>query len=254
MNVRTDFDSELRRYTQVLLRACGIRVRDRVLDIGCGAGQTTRHAARRAREGSALGVDVSAPSIDRARELAAPEQLGNLVFEHGDAQTHRFPAARFDVAISRFGTMFFADPAAAFGNIAQALRPDGRLVMLVWQSRQRNEWIRAIDRALAVLPAAEALDPFSLAEPRTVTEILETAGFNGIDLTDIREPVWYGVDVPAALDWIRGLTCTSAALRRMEPRAADHTIERLRTMLAAHASADGVWFDSSAWLITARRA
>ncbi|WP_020502015.1 class I SAM-dependent methyltransferase [Sciscionella marina] len=253
MNARTDFDSELRRYTEVLNRACGIRPRDRVLDIGCGAGQTTRHAARRAGEGSALGIDVSAPSVDRARELADTEQLGNLVFTHGDAQTHRFPPEHFDLAISRFGTMFFADPAAAFGNIAHALRPGGRLVMLVWQARERNDWIRAIDRALDVPGAAEELDPFSLSDPRAVTEILESAGFVGIDFADVREPVCYGADIPAALDWIRGFTCTSSALRRMDSVAAEHTIDRLRAMLAAHTSAEGVWFDSSTWLVSARR-
>src|SRR5262249_26983602 len=112
---------------------CGIGLRDHVLDIGCGAGQTTRQAARSARHGSALGIDVSALAVERARELARAEGLRNVTFERADAQVWRFPQGRFDLAISRFGTMFFDDPVAAFANVRRALRPAGRLVMMVWQ-------------------------------------------------------------------------------------------------------------------------
>lgn len=100
-------------------RACGVRLHDQVLDIGCGTGQTTRQAARTARAGCALGVDVSAPAIKRARELARAEGLRNVTFEDADAQTHRFPPERFDLAMSRFGIMFFDDPVAAFANIGR---------------------------------------------------------------------------------------------------------------------------------------
>jgi len=125
------YDAERRRHNEVLRRACGVQPHDHVLDIGCGTGQTTRQAARAARAGSALGVDISAPAIERARELARDEGLRNVTFEHGNAQVHRFPQERFDLAISRFGTMFFDDPGAAFANIRRALRPAGRLVMMV---------------------------------------------------------------------------------------------------------------------------
>jgi SAM-dependent methyltransferase len=255
---RTDFDSELRRHNEVLRRACGIQFRDRILDIGCGTGQTTRQAARTARAGSALGVDVSAPSIERARQLARAAKLRNVVFEHADAQTYRFPQDHFDVAISRCGTMFFDDPAAAFLNIRRALRPDGRLVMMVWQARERNEWIVAIRRSLEaaeapLADAAETLNPFSLADPPAVTEILEAAGFADIAFADICEPVCYGVDIAAALDWVRGFTCTSEALKRLDPVAAERAVRRLRETLAAHISDDGVRFNSRAWIITARR-
>ena len=145
---RGGYDAELRRHNEVLRVACGIQFRDHVLDIGCGAGQTTRQAARTARAGSALGVDVSAPAIERARELARAEELPNVAFERGDAQVYRFPQQRFDLAISRFGTMFFDDPAAAFANIKGALRPAGRLVMMVWQVGERNEWDVAIRQSL----------------------------------------------------------------------------------------------------------
>ena len=101
-----------------------------------------------AQAGSALGVDISVPAIERARELAEAQGVRNVTFEQADAQVHRFPRARFDLAVSRFGTMFFAEPVAAFTNIGRALRPAGRLVMMVWQAHDRNEWDMAIRRAL----------------------------------------------------------------------------------------------------------
>ena len=125
---------------------------DHVVDIGCGTGQTTRQAARTARAGRVLGIDVTR-GRDRARPRASPaaEELSNVAFEHADAQVYRFPHERLDLAISRFGTMFFADPAAAFANIRGALRPTGRLVMMVWQAPSaRNEWDVAICQALGV--------------------------------------------------------------------------------------------------------
>jgi SAM-dependent methyltransferase len=252
------YDAELRRHNQVLRRACDVQPHDHILDIGCGTGQTTRDAARTARAGSALGVDISAPAIERARELAQAEGLGNVTFEHTDAQVHRFPPERFDLAISRFGTMFFDDTVAAFTNIRRALRPAGRLVMMVWQSHERNEWDVAIHRSLAgpegsAVAVSAGPDPFSLADPPTVKEILGAAGFADIAFTDVYEPVYYGPDVAAALDWVRGFACTSNVLKRLEPAAAARAAGRLRETLSAHLSDDGVWFNSRAWIITARR-
>ena len=100
-----------------------------------------------AQAGSALGVDISVPAIERARELAEAQGVRNVTFEQADAQVHRFPRERFDLAVSRFGTMFFAEPVAAFTNIGRALRPAGRLVMMVWQAHDRNEWDVAIRRS-----------------------------------------------------------------------------------------------------------
>jgi SAM-dependent methyltransferase len=252
------YDAELRRHNEVLRRACGIQYRDHVLDIGCGTGQTTRQAARAARAGSALGVDVSAPAIRRARELAWAEGLRNVTFERADAQVYRFPPERFDLAISRFGTMFFDDPGTAFANIRRALRPAGRLVMMVWQAAERNEWDVAIRRSLGAAEGPVAVpsrgaDPFSLADPPAVTEILEAAGFAGVTFTDVREPVHYGPDVAAALDWVRGFTCTSEVLKRLDSAVAARAVGHLREALAAHTNDDGVWFNSRAWIVTARR-
>ncbi len=253
-----DYDAELRLHNEVLRRACGIRRHDHVLDVGCGTGQTTREAARMATAGSALGVDLSAQMIDRAREIAQAEGLRNVTFERADAQVHRFPPKHFDLTISRFGTMFFDDPVAAFANIGRALRPAGRLVMLVWQDHERNEWDVAIHRSLegfgdAVAVAPEGQNPFSLANPTTVEGILDAAGWVDVTFTDVHEPVYYGPDVAAALDWVRGFTCTNDVLKRLDPLAADRALERLRETLAAHARRDGIWFDSRAWIVTARR-
>lgn len=203
-------------------------------------------------------MDISAPALERARELARAEGLGNVSFEHANAQVRRFPHERFGLAISRFGTMFFDDPGAAFANIRRALRPAGRLVMMVWQDRERNEWDVAIRRSLgaAAEPVAIASggpDPFSLADPPAVTEILEAAGFADVAFADVSEPVYYGPDVAAALDWVGGFACTSEVLKRLDPAAATRAAGRLREALAAHLGEDGVWFGSRAWIITARR-
>jgi SAM-dependent methyltransferase len=252
------YDAELRLHTEVLRRACGVRPHDHVLDIGCGTGQATREAARMAQAGSVLGVDISAAAIKRARELACAEQLLNVTFERADAQTHRFAQERFDLAFSRFGTMFFEDPVAAFANIGRALRPAGRLVMMVWQAHERNEWDVAIHQSLGepegpVAVACEGPDPFSLADPLTVEGILRAAGFAAVTFTDVHEPVYYGPDVATALDWVRGFTCTNEVLKRLDPAAAARALGRLREALAAHKADDGVWFNARAWIVTAHR-
>ena len=211
-----------------------------------------------AQAGSALGVDISVPAIERARELAEAQGVRNVTFEQADAQVHRFPRERFDLAISRFGTMFFAEPVAAFTNIGRALRPAGRLVMMVWQAHDRNEWDGAIRRSLTGPEGSAAIasagpDPFSLADPPAVTRILETAGFADVTFTDVREPMYFGPDVATALDWIRGFACTREALNLLDPDAAARALGRLRVMLAEHRGDKGVRFDSRAWIVTARR-
>jgi SAM-dependent methyltransferase len=254
---RVDYDAELRLHDEVLRRTYGIRADDRVLDIGCGTGRTTRDAARSAEQGSALGVDISAAMIERARELARTEGVHNVTFEQGDAQVHRFPEGGFDLAISRFGTMFFDDPEAAFANIAVALRPGGRLVMMVWQEHERNEWNVAIEGALAPerspVPAPGGREPFSLGDRDTVEAVLGAAGFGEATFTDVHQPVYYGPDVAAALEWVGGFTSTRESLARLGAAAAEQALERLGAALAAHAGEGGVWFDSRAWIVEARR-
>src|SRR5579885_3498256 len=107
---------------------------ERILDIGCGSGETTLELARRAGPaGSALGVDISRLLLDAARAAARQAALANVSFQEADAQTHAFAPASFDLVFSRFGVMFFEDPDAAFRNLKTALRPGGRLCFVCWR-------------------------------------------------------------------------------------------------------------------------
>jgi SAM-dependent methyltransferase len=252
---RVDYDAELRAHNQMLRQAYGIRPHDQVLDIGCGAGQTTRDAARLAIVGGVLGVDVSAPMIERARRLTEAAGLDNVDFEQADAETHRFPAEHFDVAISRFGTMFFRDPVAAFTNIVRAMRREGRLVMMVWQAGRQNEWFTSIERAVAGPPVAAPpeMDPFSLADRTTAEQVLARAGFGEVAFTEVHVPVYYGPDVGAAVEWVGRFSYVTDALQRLDAASTARARERLVETLGAHATTDGVWFDSRAWIVTARR-
>lgn len=252
---RADFyDAELKRHNRHLRAATSVGVRDSVLDIGCGAGQSTRDAARVAVEGKAIGVDTSLEMLEVARRRSNEAGLGNVTFEQGDAQHHAFPAASFDLCISRFGVMFFADPAAAFANIARAMRPGARLVWMVWQSQERNAWSAAIRQALApgIAVSAGALPPFSLGDPAIATELLGTAGFVSIDFTNVREPVFYGPDVDRAFDALVNLYLVKDALAQTDA-APDKALQRLRDLLETHMTTEGVLFDSRAWIITAHR-
>jgi SAM-dependent methyltransferase len=250
------YDDELRAHHEHLRAAYGINAGDVVVDIGCGTGLTTREAARAAAPGRVVGVDVSERMIGRARELAAAEGLDNVSYELGDAQVHRFDPAGFDVAVSRFGTMFFSDPAAAFANLAGALRPRARLVLLVWQPYEDNTWARAIDAALgdAARAPQPGADPFSLGDREATARLLQSAGFDDARFEDVHEPVFYGRDLDAALALVRGFQDTRAALASLGEDDAARAVERLREMLAAHHSDEhGVALDSRSWLITARR-
>ena len=250
----SDYDTELRLHDEVLRRAYGVQPRHHVLDIGCGTGQTTRAAARMAQRGSASGVDIRASAIERARELAREQEVRNVTFECADAQVHRFPQERFDLAISRFGTMFLADPVAAFANISLALRPAGRLVMAVWQASELNEWAVSIRQALGGPQWSSAgPEPFSLANRASTTATLDAAGFADVTFTDLSEPVYYGPDLTAALAWVQGFSYVSDILSRLDPPAVGRALGRLRDVLSAHMGEDGIWFGSRAWIITARR-
>jgi SAM-dependent methyltransferase len=250
------YDAELRAHHGHLRAAYGISSGDSVLDVGCGTGLTTREAARAAAPGRVVGIDVSERMLERARELTAAERLDNVRYELGDAQVHRFDPASFDVAISRFGTMFFSDPAAAFANLAAALRPDARLVLLVWQRREDNPWALELDATLgdARQPPPPGADPFSLGDRAATTRLLESAGFTGTSFEDVHEPVLYGHDLDAAFAFVRGFQDTTAALARLSDDESTRTLERLREMLEVHYSDDrGVVLDSHSWLITAQR-
>lgn len=261
------YDAELRRHNEHLRAAADVQPGDRVLDIGCGAGQTTRQAAQATQAaaagadgGFALGVDVSAAMLERARQRSRDEGVGNVRFEEADATTHPFPPAGFDRCISRFGTMFFADPIAAFTNIGRALRPGGRLALLVWQPQAHNEWAATINEALRVGPPPPPSDPavvepgaFSLGDPAVTRDILHAAGFDDIEFVDVHEPVCYGPDVDAAYDAVLSLWQVKELVAGLDAPTAERALERLRAAIAAHDTGDGVLFDSRSWIVTAEK-
>jgi SAM-dependent methyltransferase len=259
-------DDEIRPHNERFRAAARVGPGARVLDIGCGTGQSTREAARAAVTGTVLGVDLSAPAIELARELTEREGLRNVSYLRADAQVHTFPAGHFDLCISRFGTMFFADPVAAFANIGTALRPGGRLVMLVWQARERNEWSTAIRRAIAgpdvSAPdhvahgaglAAGRPDPFTLGDPEPARGVLAASGFTGATFTEVDDPVYYGPDPDVAYDLVLGLRDPQELLAGLDAAAAGRARQRLRAVLAEHDTGGGVYFGSRAWIVTARR-
>jgi SAM-dependent methyltransferase len=253
------YDRASWRHRAHLVNADLISSTDAVLDIGCGTGKSTREAARLASHGSAVGADLSAVMLDRAREISAAEGLTNVTYVQSDAQVHPFDASAFDIGISSFGAMFFADPVAAFTNIGRAVRPGGRLALLAWRELQRNEWLMAVRDALAVgrelpVPPPDAPTPFALADPERVRTILGAAGYDGISLAPVDEPVEFGRDADDAYAFMRNIGIVQGLTQDLDDGDRVQALANLEETVAAHATADGVLFGTSAWLITARRA
>lgn len=251
------FDAGVAGYHDQFLAAAAIDATANVLDIGCGTGQTTRDAAHRATAGSALGVDLSARMIALARGRARRHGVTNAEFRQADAQIHPFPEGRFDVAISRHGAMFFGDPPAAFANIARATRPGGRLVLLTWQPLERNEFIRAFRAALAggrelPAPPPDAPSPFSLSVPETVRGLLDSAGYVDVRLRALSERMYFGRDVDDAFEFIAGQH--AGLVENLDAGTRARAFDNLRDSVSAHQDERGVFYDSAAWLVEARRA
>lgn len=251
------FDLTGVRIWKVFLDRRPISERDRVLDIGCGSGRSTLDAARLAPAGHALGVDLSARMLERARERSAAEGIGNVRFVQADAQVHPFDDT-FDVAISSFGAMFFADPVAAFGNIGGALRPGGRLAILAWRELARNEWLTMLREALALgrdlpQPPPSAPGPFGLADPDHVRRVLEAGGFEDVRLEAIEQPVYFGADADDAFSFVRKLGIVEGLTNDLDADMKAQALDQVHRALQAHETGDGVLVGSSAWLITARR-
>lgn len=251
------FDRSVAAYHGAFLAAANIRAADHVLDIGCGAGQTTRDAARAASSGYALGVDLSSQMIEHAHRRAAQEGISNVRFEQADAQVYPFEPAAFDVAISRTGAMFFGDIVAAFNNIGRALSPSGRLTLLTWQSLPNNEWIREISTALAAgrdlpAPPPDAPSPFSLADPDRVRSVLTAAGFADIELDGTTAGMWFGNDTDDAFQFVLGLL--GWMLQGLDDTGRSRALDALRATITAHYDTSrGVCFDSATWIVRATR-
>jgi SAM-dependent methyltransferase len=242
-----------------LFKAAAIGDGDRVLDIGCGTGATTRMAARRAARGHAVGLDLSEPMLRRARVEATAEAIPNVTFEQGDAQVYPFPGGAFDVAISRFSVMYFGDPVAAFANIAQGLRPDGG--RLVFVCPQRLDASAAFSVPVTALvgqaPAllAETTEPgmFSLGDRAHVVDLLTRAGFADVTARSIEVPLTYGRDATDAAKFFLGTVPVRFMLDHTDHAAVERAHQRLIAAFIPYQTADGVRLPGEHWLVTARR-
>lgn len=251
------YDRSVARYNRALLDAAQIGPAGRVLDIGCGSGSITCAAARAAAQGSALGVDLSTGLLDLAQRRADVESLTHVEFLRTDAQVHPFEPASFDVAVSRTGAMFFADPVAAFANIARALRPGGRLALLTWQPVSDNGWLVEIRNALALgrdLPEPTAYSgpgPFSLSDPDRVRDVLTRAGFSDVHISGQSEPMWFGREVDEAFTFLATIGVVKGMLSGVDEADKAKGLALLRDSVHAHLTADGVAYPSATWVITA---
>jgi SAM-dependent methyltransferase len=239
------------------------RAGERVLDLGCGFGDTTQRLAQLVgAEGSALGVDVSEPFIEAARKEAEGSDAANVEFAVADVQTLELPR-EFDYAFSRMGIMFFANPVAALRNVSKALVPGGRFCAVVWRRKLDNEWVHRAELVVdEYLDHPEESDeptcgpgPFSMANADTVTEQLKIAGFEEIALQRSDLPLKIGRDLEHAVEFNMALGPAGEVLRlwgdrvdEIRPQIAD----RLRKTLADLETPDGVYAPASTWIITAR--
>ena len=251
-------NAALAAHTERLFAAAAVGRGDQVLDIGCGTGETTRACAARAVDGRALGVDLSTAMLERGRMRAAEAGLTNVDFEHGDAQVYPFASDHFDLVVSRFGVMFFDDPAAAFVNIGRATKPGGRLAFVVWQELLRNEWVTVARDALAVgrdlpLPPPGTPGPFGLADPEQTRGMIERAGFGQVSFDDVSVPFSFGADGDEAFDFAQGIGIVKGLLDDLDDAKRAEALDSLRTVIDARDAGDGVAFDSRVWVISAVR-
>jgi SAM-dependent methyltransferase len=233
-----------------------------VLDVGCGFGETTIELASRvAPRGYVLGVDCCASFVTVARQDATRAGLTNLRFEVADAQVHRFRGG-FDLCFSRFGTLFFQDPVAALGNLRRALRPGGRLVMVVWRWSDDNEWVSvSSDVARVHLPPPHGDTPndgpglFSMASQDVVSEILRAAGFVNTAFERVDRPILVGTTVDEATELLLEI---GPALEIIRDAGAEGDAKRdviaadLRRALASYQTGAGVVMPSSSWTVAAQ--
>ena len=239
--------------------------RARVLDIGCGFGDTTQQIAKQVGpSGTAVGVDCAKNFIDVAGREAQEARVANASFLVADVQSDDL-AGPYDHIFSRFGTMFFNLPGAALRNIRHALKPGGQFTMIVWRRREDNPWVHQAELLVkAMMPAVphEETDqvhcgpgPFSMAGPDMVSEMLRGAGFDRITFERYDTDVCIGRNLDEAVDFAMALGPAGEIVRlagdegeKRKPSA----IAALKTLFAKNLRKDGVWFASSSWLVDAR--
>jgi ubiquinone/menaquinone biosynthesis C-methylase UbiE len=252
-------------HSDELLRRRAYRTGARVLDIGCGFGDTTQKIAKRVGpSGAAVGVDCARNFIDTCEREASAANIANASYFVADAQGDDLRGP-YDEVFSRFGTMFFAQPVAAFRNIRRALKPGGELAMVVWRKREDNPWVHEAELLVKqIVPVVKheqtgqahpAPGPFSMTNADLVSDILRGAGFHRIGFERFDTDVCIGQTVEAAIELAMNMGPAGETIRlageegvRLKPQVTD----ALRALFTPHLRADGIWFGSSCWFITAR--
>ncbi len=247
-------DASLADATAGLLALARVRAGERVLDIGCGSGETSLLAARVA--GQVTGVDISKPLLTLARHRA--EGVANLRFVDADAAHHRF-APEHDLLLSRFGVMFFDDPAAAFANIRTAAAPGGRLAFVCWRAPAENEYAAMpfeIARPLMPpLPQADpqAPGPFALSDPDRLRGILAGAGFSAIGIDRLDGVMRMGATAEQAGIQATSLGPTARALAKFDDSVRARVLAAVTDAFRAYPVTDGqITCRIACWLVGAR--
>jgi SAM-dependent methyltransferase len=250
-------DRQIRPIGEAAMAKAAFKAGERVLDIGCGCGETTLEIAARSAPGEVVGADISAMLLEIARE--AGKDAGNAHFVLADAQTYAFPQAGFDVLFSRFGVMFFDDPAGAFANLRKALKPGGRLAFCCWRTPPENEWmslpLRSVAHLLPPMPPGDPLapGPFAFADEGRVQAILSGAGFKDVSI----EPLDMQIGADSLEDSVTmslRIGPLGSTLRQMQ--ASDQlkrdVEDALRQALAPHVKDGVIRLASATWIVSAR--
>ncbi|WP_442579447.1 class I SAM-dependent methyltransferase [Mesorhizobium sp. ASY16-5R] len=228
-----------------------------VLDIGCGCGATTLAMARRVGgSGHCAGLDISHPLITVARKRAAAEGVANVSFIEGDAQVYALEPGQYDAVISRFGVMFFNDPATAFANIRRSARNGAKLAFVAWRSPAENEFMTTAVRAAAPFlppmpkPDPEAPGQFAFADKSRVTSILEESGWSAVELE--RTDVACQMSEDDLMIYVTRLGPVGNALREADEPAKEKVTAALGLAFAPFINAGFARFTAACWLATAR--
>ncbi len=259
IEMQREIDGIVVPFGEAVLKVAAAQRGERVIDIGCGCGDTSIELSRRVGEtGWVLGVDVSRPMLDIARARGALERFANLTFSDADASEAQLPA-NTDLLFSRFGAMFFSRPAAAFRHMRESLRPGGRCVFVCWRAARDNSWamapLAAARKAMAITPAPAdpyAPGPFAFADDERLRAILADAGFTGIDLRRFDAEVFLGATPRSAAENALRIGPTSRLVREVGVEHAPAILAAVEGALAPLAAADGhVSLKGSTWIVSA---